>query len=304
MEPKTERIQATIMLSVGMALSGTAGLFSVLSGQPTFNVVLFRCLFGALALIGWVSLRGQWKSLFKIDRKTWPLVLLSGLCLVLNWLALFEAFHRTSIGFATIIYHLQPFWIVLAGSLLLGETLSRHKIGWICLAFVGLVLTIVPKLGDIHTDQNWLTGVGLALVASLFYAATTLTTRAVKGLKPDVLSAVHCLIGFVAFLPFLNTGSLEGGSVGMWGWLAGLGVIHTGIVYVLLYTAYPKVPIAGIAAAAFLNPATALLSDFVVFGRSITAIQGVGLGLILLAGLGVNLGWRFLSRARPVTQKS
>ncbi|TWC76277.1 threonine/homoserine efflux transporter RhtA [Rhizobium sp. SJZ105] len=305
MESETRPTRATIILSTGMALSGTAGLFSVSSGQPTLNVVFFRCLFGALALICWVSLRGSWKSLFSIERRLWPLVLVSGICLVLNWLTLFEAFHRTSIGFATIIYHLQPFWIVLAGGLLLKEALSRHKIGWICLAFVGLVLTILPKIGDMQTDRNWLIGVGLALVASLFYGATTLTTRAVKGVKPDVLSAVHCLIGCIAFLPFLNTAALQSGSASMWGWLVGLGVIHTGIVYVLLYTAYPKVPTAVIAAAAFLNPAVALLSDFLVFGRSITVMQAVGLGLILLAALGVNLGWPFsLGKLRVSSQNS
>jgi drug/metabolite transporter (DMT)-like permease len=172
METRPGLTRATAMLSVGMALSGTAGLFSVSSGQPTFNVVFFRCLFGVLALTGWASARGGWKCLLGIERKQWPLVLMSGICLVVNWLALFEAFHRTSIGFATIIYHLQPFWIVL-------EALSRHKVGWICLAFLGLVLTILPKLGDMQTDRNWLIGVGLAFVASLFYAATTLTTRAV-----------------------------------------------------------------------------------------------------------------------------
>ncbi|CCV10498.1 hypothetical protein MESS4_20074 [Mesorhizobium sp. STM 4661] len=89
--------------------------------------VFFRCLFGALALIGWVWLRGGWQSLFSIERKLWPLVLVSGI----DWLTLFEGFHRTSIGFATIIYHLQPFSIVLAGGL--------------C-----------------QTDRNWLIGFGRA----------------------------------------------------------------------------------------------------------------------------------------------
>lgn len=284
----------TIMLSAAMALSGTAGLFSVMSGQPTFNVVFFRCLFGAVALFAWVCVRGGYGDYFRIGRRQWPLILVSGLCLVINWLALFEAFHRTSIGFATIIYHLQPFWIVLAAGLFLGETLSRDKLGWIAIAFAGLVLTILPKIGAMQADQNWLIGVGLAIVASLFYAATTLTTRAVKSVRPDVLSTLHCLIGLVAFAPFMATASLSGG-LPMWAWLAGLGVIHTGIVYVLLYSAYPKLPTPVIAAGAFFNPAAALIADLVVFGRSITLVQGAGLVLILLAGLAVNLGWPLFS---------
>lgn len=293
MDVKPGLTRATIMLSAGMALSGTAGLFSVESGQPTFNVVFFRCLFGAIALVGWTSLTKGWKSFFTIKRSVWPLVLVSGICLVLNWLALFEAFKLTSIGFATIIYHLQPFWIVLAGAVLLKEGLSRHRLGWICIAFLGLILTIIPKLGMMQADHSWLIGVGLALVASLFYAATTLTTRAVKSVEPGALSTIHCLIGVVVFAPFVDLPALHGGGDAMWGWLVGLGVIHTGIVYVLLYSSYPKLPITVIAAGAFLNPVAALLSDFVVFGRSITAMQGAGLVLILLAGLAVNLGWRF-----------
>ncbi|QKC83185.1 DMT family transporter [Mesorhizobium sp. NZP2077] len=281
------------MLSAGMAISGTAGLFSIESGQPTLNVIFFRCVFGATALVGWSALREGWKSLFITDRALWPLVLVSGICLVLNWVALFQAFKLTSIGFATIIYHLQPFWIVLAGAVLLKEGLSRHKLGWICVAFLGLVLTIIPKLGVMRADHDWLIGVGLALVASLFYAATTLTTRAVKSVKPSVLSALHCLIGVIVFAPFVDLAALQGGDNGMWGWLVGLGVIHTGIVYILLYSSYPKLPITVIAAGSFLNPVAALLSDFLVFGRSLTAMQGAGLVLILLAGLAVNLGWPF-----------
>jgi drug/metabolite transporter (DMT)-like permease len=302
---KVHGARPALMLSLGMAISGTAGLFSVLSGQPTFNFVFFRCLFGALALCAWVCLRGGFRDYFRIERHQWPLVLTSGLCLVLNWLALFEAFNRTSIGFATIIYHLQPFWIVLAAALFLNEALSRNKLGWICVAFAGLVLTILPKLGEMQTDRNWLIGVGLAITASLFYAAATLTTRAVRSVRADVLSTVHCVLGAAVFAPFISTSTLTGATA-TWGWLVGIGVIHTCIVYVLLYTSYPKLSTAIIAAAAFLNPATALLSDFLVFGRSITAMQGAGLGLILLAGAAVNLGWPFLfirSEPKPAEER-
>ncbi len=291
---KNDLARPTIMLSAGMALSGTSGLFSVMSGQPTFNVVFFRCLFGVVVLFAWVCLRGGRSDYLHIARRQWPLILVSGLCLVINWLALFEAFNRTSIGFATIIYHLQPFWIVLIAGLFLGETLSRDKLGWIAIAFVGLILTILPRIDAMQADRNWLIGVGLAVVASLFYAATTLTTRAVKSVKPDVLSTLHCMIGLIAFAPFMRTATLTGG-LPMWGWLAGLGLIHTGIVYVLLYSAYPRLPTPVIAAGAFFNPAAALIADLAVFGRSITLTQGAGLVLILLAGLAVNLGWPLLS---------
>lgn len=283
----------TIHLALGMAISGTVGVFAVQSGQPTVNVVFFRCIFGFLSLGAWCFLTGRASDLTGFDRRSLLLGVLSGVFLVLNWVAIFEAFRLTSIGFATIIYHLQPFWIVLVGGFLLGETVSRSKYCWIAFAFMGLLLAVGPKIGAIDADAGFAAGVIYALIASMLYAASTLTVRAMRNAKPEALSALHCLIGAVLFLPFMNAAVVPPVSSPAWLWLAGIGVVHTGIVYVLLYSAYPRLPTTAIAVLAFLNPVTALLADFLVYGRAISLSQAAGLVLILLAGLGVNLGWRF-----------
>lgn len=293
-----DRRRAKVELALGMALSGTVGLFSKMSGQPSINVVFFRCLFGAFTLAACVWLRGGMGNTQRIDVKSRLMVVASGLCLVFNWLTLFQAFRLTSIGFATIVYHLQPFWIVLFGGLVLKEGLPGRKVGWITLAFFGLALAILPRLGGIQDDPDWRTGTTFALMASLLYAATTLTTRAVKGMRAEALGAVHCLIGCVILLPFLDFAALGGARLETWPWLVALGVVHTGLVYALLYSAYPRVSTATIAAAAFLNPAAALVSDLLVFNRVITLTEAGGLGLILLAGLGVNRGWPFMRMRR------
>lgn len=290
--------RAAVELAIGMAISGTSGIFAVQSGQPTLNIVFFRCLFGCLALAAWCILTGRARQLAAFDKRTLPLALLSGVFLVLNWAALFEAFSRTSIGFATIIFNLQPFWIVLVGGLVLGETVSRAKYFWVAFAFIGLLLTVWPKLNVIHANSSFAIGVGFALLASLTYAGSTLTARCVRGAKPEALSALHCLLGTLLFLPFLNAPVLPPLVSTAWIWLAGIGIIHTGIVYVLLYAAYPRLPTTTIAVLAFLNPATALLGDLLVYGRSITPLQTLGLAFILLAGLGINLGWRGPLRGR------
>lgn len=298
--PGTAEIKPAIQLALGMAISGSVGVFAVQSGQPTVNVVVIRCIFGCLSLGAWCFLTGNARDLIGFDRRSLLLGILSGLFLVLNWLAIFEAFRLTSIGFATIIYHLQPFWIVLAGGLLLGETVSRSKYCWIAFAFFGLLLVVGPKIGTINGDAGFAIGVIYALIASMLYAASTLTVRALRNSKPEALSVLHCLIGAVLFLPFMNAAVVPPLNSSSWLWLAGIGVVHTGIVYVLLYSAYPRLPTTAIAVLAFLNPATALLGDLLVYGRAITLLQAVGLVLILLAGLGVNLSWRFPAGRRAV----
>ncbi|MEX2746431.1 DMT family transporter [Rhizobium mongolense] len=291
-----------LLLAAAMALSGTAGLFSVQTGQPTFNVVFFRCLFGALSLAGWCVYRGTLSNIWKIDRSLLVLTIVSGLCLVLNWAALFEAFRLISIGFTTIIYHLQPFWIVLVGALFLGEPLSRDRLFWLLLAFVGLTFVVWPRLGSIMGDATWASGIAYAVLASLLYAGSTLTARRLKAIDPAVLTIVHCVLGLLIFAPFVSVAPLQNAAFPVWGWLAGLGVIHTGIVYVLLYSNYPKVQTAVIAVCAFLNPAAALLSDYLVFGKSITLVQAAGVCFILLAGLGVTLSWKLKLPPRGATK--
>jgi len=50
--------RGTVELTLAMVLSGTLGIFVVESGASPFEVVFFRCLFGALALGAYCLARG------------------------------------------------------------------------------------------------------------------------------------------------------------------------------------------------------------------------------------------------------
>ncbi len=60
--------------------------------------------------------------------------------IVFNWVFLFESYENTSISVATAVHHTQPFHVVLLGALLFRERLTAAKVGWIAVAFAGLVL--------------------------------------------------------------------------------------------------------------------------------------------------------------------
>jgi drug/metabolite transporter (DMT)-like permease len=76
-----------------------------------------------------------------------------------------------------------------------------------------------------------------------------------------------------------------------WGWLSGLGVIHTALVYALIYHALPKLKSSTIAILTFIYPASAIFFDFGVNGRLISPVQFVGLVIILLSSVGITRGW-------------
>jgi drug/metabolite transporter (DMT)-like permease len=120
-----------------MCMSGTIGLFVLESQQPLVNVVFFRCLIGAvcLAVYCW-----QARLFGKADFSRRNLVLLGivGLSIVFNWLALFDSYRYTSIGVASTVYHVQPFFVFFLGALLFKEPLSRQRLLWLVVAFAGV----------------------------------------------------------------------------------------------------------------------------------------------------------------------
>lgn len=276
--------RGTVELTLAMVLSGTLGVFVVESGASPFEVVFFRCLFGAVALGGYSLARGFFRG-HGFTAKKLGLAALGGVFIVFNWVFLFEAYEATSISLATVVYHTQPFFLVLLGAVFLRERISAGKLGWLALAFAGLVLVSGVRPGDTAS----LAGLGFALAAAVLYALATFVTKRVTGVRPHLIALVQVLVGMPLLLPFVDFGGV--GGVG-WGWLVGLGFLHTGLMYVLMYAAYAKLPTAKIAVLAFTYPAVAMGVDWAVYGHHIGLVQALGVPLIVLASLKVTLAAR------------
>ncbi|MFC9927070.1 DMT family transporter [Streptomyces sp. NPDC127190] len=283
----TPENKGTAQLTTAMVLSGTLGVFVVQSGASPFDVVFFRVLFGALALGGYVLARG-WLRDHGFTPRTLGLAVLGGVFIVLNWVLLFQSYRNTSISVATVVYHTQPFYVVLLGALLFRERLTAAKAGWIALAFAGLVLVSGVTPADFTTGGSYLTGIGQALLAALLYGLSTLVTKRISGVRPHLIALVQVLVGIPLLLPFADFGAMSG-TGWRWGWLVGLGLIHTGVMYVLMYAAYAKLPTAKIAVLAFVYPAVAMLMDWAVYGHHIGVVQALGVPLIVTASLKVTL---------------
>lgn len=151
-------------MSLAMIISGSIGAFVLLSGLPVIDVVFWRCLIGAVTLLLFILLSRQPFS--RLTRLTLALAVLGGVALVINWLLLFAAYSRVSIGMATVVYNTQPFMLVLL-SMILGERVSAVKWGWLLLAFGGVVILLSSELTPGHGD-NLVTGIALALCAAFF----------------------------------------------------------------------------------------------------------------------------------------
>ncbi|HIC2036093.1 DMT family transporter [Enterobacter soli] len=280
-----DRQKGVWQMSLAMLISGSIGAFVLLSGLPVTEVVFWRCLIGAVALFLFIRISKQPFS--PLTKVTLGLAILGGIALVVNWMLLFAAYARISIGLSTVVYNTQPFMLVMMG-MLLGERVSLAKWGWLLLAFGGVVVLLSGELTGKH-EAGWLSGIALALGAAFFYALTAIITRKLRSIAPQHIAFIQVLTGVVMLLPLAHMPTFSGHFP--WGILLTLGIVHTGIMYQLLYSAIQKLPTPVTGSLSFIYPVVAIVVDNLVFGHTLTASQLAGGALILVAAAGNNLGW-------------
>jgi drug/metabolite transporter (DMT)-like permease len=277
-------------LAVAMTIAGTVGAFVTESGLHPVTVVFWRCVFGAIFLAAWCLVRG-----YLPDRTLSPsrlaLAALAGVCMVLSWTAFFAGFAMTSIATTTIVYHVQPFFVVLIGVFFLRERISLDQILWMLGAFLGVVLAsgLVGTHG--HAGSNWALGIALTLGAALLYAVATILAKGLGQQRAEITVLCQTLVGIVMLAPFADIGQPI--APVSWGWLTGIGVLHTGIAYVLMNSAFPRLTTPVIGVITFIYPVVAIIVDWAIYAHPLGPAQAAGMALIALATLGVRLGWRF-----------
>jgi drug/metabolite transporter (DMT)-like permease len=162
------------------------------------------------------------------------------------------------------------------------------KWGWLLLAFGGVVILLSSELTGAHS-ANWLAGIALALGAAFFYALTAIIARKLRSISPQHIAFIQVLTGVVMLLPLARLPALSADYP--WPILLTLGIVHTGIMYQLLYSAIQKLPTPVTGSLSFIYPVVAIVVDNLVFGHSLNLTQLAGGGLILFAAAGNNLGW-------------
>ncbi|PMV25384.1 MULTISPECIES: DMT family transporter [unclassified Pseudomonas] len=271
-----------------MLISGTIGWFVLVSGVSVIEVVFWRCVIGGLTLLLVCALLGY----LRLDMLSWTrlgLAMLSGVAIVGNWLLLFESYSRASIAISTAVYNVQPFMLVMLAAVFLGEKITVQKLAWLSVAFLGM-LAIVTAHGDQPTGDDYLAGIVLALGAALLYAIAALIIKRLKAVPPHLMALIQVTTGALLLAPLVPWNSLPA-TTSAWGALVTLGVVHTGVMYVLLYGAIQKLPTALTGALSFIYPIAAIFVDWFAFGHRLGWLQWFGVAAILLAAAGLQRGW-------------
>lgn len=270
------------MVGAGLLL-GTVGIFVEEAAQDPATTVWFRCVFGLGALLAWGAATRRLHEVASLRGRRLAAVVGAGVLMIASWGLFFAAIPLCSIGVSTIVFHLQPFWLLAMGSFLLRERVTRGQ--WVAAGVALAGLALASGLAD--KDIRWWeerSGYGLGLILSLagsvlYAGASLIAKREAQRVGSFALSTGQCAVGALALSAWPLVHGLPGWGT-TWGWLAGLGVLHTGLAYVLLYAGMARLATGRVAVLQFVYPATAVLVDWAMYGRALSPEQMVGVALI------------------------
>lgn len=291
--------RGSLEMTAAMLISGTIGWFVLVSGQPVLDVVFWRCVFGAATLLLICAVFGFLRPGI-LSCTSFLLAVLSGVAIVGNWVLLFASYSRASIAIGTAVYNVQPFMLVGLAALFLGEKITAQKLFWLGVSFLGMLAIVSAHGQQGESGGQYLLGIALALGAALLYAFAALIIKRLTGTPPHLIALIQVCTGVLLLAPWANWSTLPQQS-GAWASLLTLGIVHTGVMYVLLYGAIQKLPTALTGALSFIYPIAAIFVDWFAFGHRLELLQWVGVVAILLAAAGMQQGWGSGTR-KVVTQ--
>ena len=266
-------------LAAAMFIVGSIGLFVHYIPLPPAVIACSRAVIGTLFLL--LVLRLKKTPLHgQAIRKNALCLLLSGAALGFNWIFLFEAFRHTGIAVATLCYYMAPVFVILLSPLVLGERLTRRKIVCTLLAVLGAVCISGVFTGSRQDPR----GIAFGLAAALLYCSLILLNKRLRGL--DTLETTFCQLCTAALvmLPYVLLGGHLHGlapAPSTLFLLLVVGIVHTGLVYILFFSAVGRLPAQTTAVLSYVDPVTAILLATLFLHQPFGLAEACGTVLIL-----------------------
>ena len=276
------------MLLSSMLIFGSIGVFRRYIPLPSAFLAFSRGMIGGLMILSFMlaTKRGGKTGL---TARQMALLACAGAAIGVNWILLFEAYNHTTVAVATLCYYMQPTIVTLLSPLVFHERLTAKKAACAAVAVIGMAL-VSGVLGG--AQSGGAKGVLLGLGAAAFYSAVVILNKKIGGVNACRKTAVEMLSAGLVMLPYLlltggfGLGSVSAGALIM---LLVVGVVHTGLAYLLYFGSMDGLRVQSIAILSYADPVSALLFS-ALFLREPLSAPGL-LGAALIIGSAVYSEW-------------
>jgi drug/metabolite transporter (DMT)-like permease len=222
-----------------------------------------------------------------MNPRAFGFVCLRALFLLLSTFSFVSGIAVMPIADALAIVFVEPFILLLLGSVIFGDSVGPRRIAAYIAGFCGALLVIQPSLAAFGLVALWPLG------TAVFFALYMLVTRAISAYMHPVAMQFHTAwTGFLMCLPILAFAGRSGiGALELawpsplnWLWLFGVGfwaaVSHMAMTYAL-----KNAPAATLAPLHYSEIVVAVALGYLIFGDFPNPMTWAGIAVIVASGL-------------------
>ena len=277
------KLRGKVEIAVAMLIWGSVGIFGRFSGLSGLGVAFFRVSLGALALLLLLAVRGKLGKTLRAFRPNVLPLLALGTALALNWVFLFTAFNHTTIANAVLVYYTAPVLATLISWRFLGERLDKRNVVSLGTAFMGLLLIASSQRASL-SDGDFV-GVVFAFLGAIFYALIPNIGRFLRDVDGESLTFLQLSIATLVLLPFM---AVEKAGNPVWWAIGVLVLVHTVLALYLYMDGLKVVEVKDASLLSYLDPLSAILYAFLVFGE-VPGLRTIVGGAMILFASAMNL---------------
>ncbi|MBE6514079.1 MAG: DMT family transporter [Thermoplasmata archaeon] len=286
------RLLAMTAVIIGATLFGFLGLctryFSSEFGMTSIDSVVVRLSFSSVFLLIMLGLMAR--SRLKIGRKDVPLLFLFGAFKFLSDLFYFYSLNTIHLGLTTLLQMTAPYYVMVISLLLFKEKLTAKKLVAMGIATMGSILVTGVLFGEVDSD---LYGILSALMSGLFFGMFMIGSKLFndRGIHPAASLFYTMLFADLLALPLCNADNLVQAVTDPEGILVciTLGVLMTLVPYFLYTWSTQYIEPTIVSTLAVLEVVAATLVGLFFFSEQVTALNAVGMGLVIMSVILVNV---------------
>jgi len=266
-----------------MLIFGSIGIFVRNINLPSIDIAFLRAVIGSLFLLcaGFVM---KQKISLRLIKENILILILSGVAIGFNWILLFQAYKYTTISNSTLSYYFAPVFVIILAPIILKEKLTLIKILCVITAMVGLFLIVSVGSTNINGSHNNIIGILYGLSAAILYASVILMNKFIKNLSGFETTLIQLTIAASVLLPsIIYQGNLNLDKISSTAWIYILivGILHTGIAYLMYFSSIKELKGQSIAVLSYIDPISAVIMASIFLGEPITLTKIIG-GILIL----------------------
>ena len=286
MNSKVNDKKSVVMVITSMLIFGTIGIFRRYIPISSALLAFTRGIMGGLFILIFILLKRK-GGREKLPLGTLVYLAVTGALMGINWILLFEAYSYTTVAAATLCYYMEPTIVMLLSPLLFQEKLTGKKAACAAISIAGMVLVSGVLQGG-GAGRGDLRGIALGLGAAIFYSAVVIMNKRAGGIDAYYRTTVQLLSAGAVMIPYLLlTGGFtwEGMRPSVLVLLFVVGIVHTGIAYLLYFGSIDGLRAQSIAVFSYIDPVSAVLFSALLLREPLNVQSLTGAAMIIGSAL-------------------